>query len=308
VRAAQRTGEFGRQEEFAEDAARLLRDPEYRGESRWYVDLLKGLRDAATARPIVEAFVAAGPWPSPDTLSLVKTLVSRGCPGEALRVIDAIPAGARPLALCAYNAQITKRGFGINDPEVDAYLARIPGSERDRILGEVREMCEAGTFSISTLLLVRDAVRNRYRGWTAEIREEVEKTARAKLAEALRPEAAQRAIGLALRLGAATLGAAVVLALVLGGGILFFVIGLVLAAAVAAGGYVYTSDAEITRRVEPLLPRAVEERLRQERDAWHLVLDDSAAPFGTQAPAMEPTTPADPAEPAPPAQATPGPD
>lgn len=304
ARAADRAGSFQQQEELVEEGARLLHQPEYRRVARWYLDLLRGARDAAMARPIVASFIASGPWPPADLLGLVRTLVSRGFGGEALRILESVPVDQRSLQIAAYSAQLTKRAFGISDPEVDAYLAAVPATERQKVLAEVRQMCDEGAFPVSTLLLIRDAARARYRTWGPEIRQAIELEARKELTEQLAPEAVKPAYNLALRVGGGVLGAFVVLSLALGGSAVLFVLGLVLAVGGAVGAFVYGRETEVTKRLVPLLPARIDELLVRERDDWQLILDDQAAPFATP-PAPEP--PPQPAPPEPPSDQTPAP-
>jgi hypothetical protein len=292
ARAADRVGSFQQQDEFVEEGARLLRQPEYRRVAKWYLDLLKGARDAAMARPIVAAAVASGPWPAADVLALVRTLVSRGFPGEALRVLESVPVGQRSLAICAYGAQLTQRSFAINDPEVDAYLASVPVTRRADVLGEVRQLCDAAAFPVSTLLLIRDAVRARYRAWAPEIQQALEIEARRQLAERLAPDAVKVGGAFAVRVGAVALAVFIVLTLSFGGGAPLLLLGFVLAVGAAVGGFTYGREAEIRKRLVPLLPRRKEELSQRESDDWQLILDDGAAPFATPPAAVPPSEPA----------------
>lgn len=278
ARAAQKTGDFHRQEELIEEAARLLHTAEYQRDSHWYYDLLRGVRDAAMARPIVASFIQAGPWPPAEAAGLVQALATRDLAGEALRLLESIPPEHRSLTLCAHGAQLTARPFSLSDPEVDAYLARVPAAQRDGALDEFRGLCEERVFPMSTLMMLRDSLRERYRGWTPEVHRLRHEAARAEAAATLEAATVKPGVSLALKAGGTVLGASLALAVVLGRPILL-PLGALLSLGAAAGGFVYGRDAELERRLPEVLPGVLERMGKEETSRWELVLDDQHALF-----------------------------
>jgi hypothetical protein len=295
ARASQRIGDLGRQEGYLEEAGRLLRGPEHRASVRAFAEVLRATSDASMARPIISTFVAAGPWAQADTLAIVRLLVSRRMPGEAIRAIEMVAPAERTLALTAYYSRLTSRGFEMNDPEVDAHLSRFDAASRQRVLEEYREVVADEVLPVSTVMLVRDAVGRRYTMWQAQIAQLLDMAAREEATEFLRPGASKPAASAAMRTGGLATGALVILALIVGGGPILAILGGAVGCVAGAIAFVVRRESEVQRRLPDVVPSFLEKLEAEEADQWRVVTDEEPLPQEAAAAREEPAQEHEPA-------------
>lgn len=280
-----------REREFLEDTVKLLRSDEYARESKWYHEVLKHARDTALVTQLAKTFIAARKWPAADALPLVRALVGRGAVSEALTILDSLPRTDRSLLTCAYSMQLTGTAVGRVDPDLHAYLEGTPAERRAQILAELLEVQASDVIAALTVARVKDAVRTRYEGWSADVKHLISEEARRLGAEKLAPSLAGPAMSWALRffLGALVFG--VVLTLAFGGNALVLVLSGAVALACGGAGYAYGRDVELKKLLPTVLPEIREDLMTRESDRWASVLSDDhgAVEGGEEQPAASET-------------------
>ena len=296
ARASQRLGDFSRQSGFLEEAARLLRGPAHRNSIVSFLEVVKSTNDATHVRPVISTFVSAGHWKASDALVMVRMLVSRQFAGEALRVIEMLEPADRSLALTAYNSKITSRGFAMADPEIEQHLARIPAAARERVIEEYREVCDDPVLGMTSLMTVRDAVRNWYGQRAGDIGQLLEEEGRKQASEFLAPDVVKPASAAGIRIGAIAGGVLALGGLAVGGGVIGLIVGLAIGVVAGAAAFVMRKETELHRRLPDLVPVFKEKLQEEEADRWRSILEEELA-HGEEpgaAPAAEeaaPTTP-----------------
>jgi hypothetical protein len=272
ARASRILRDTPREQEFLEDAIKLLRTDEYAKSIQWYHEVLKYTRDGLVLSQLARSFVVARKWPRAETLSMVRSLVGRGAVSDALTVLDSLPVTDRSLLTCAYSMQLTATAFGRKDPDLQAYLQATPASQRGRILAEMLEVQSADVIGGSTISRLRDAVRARYEEWANDIKPLISAEARKVALERIAPKLHAPAMSWAIRFLIGGLVVGVVLGIALG--VIGLVLGAVAAAGLAGAGYAYGRDVEAKNLLPSVLPEVREELTEREVERWSSILSD----------------------------------
>ena len=272
ARASRALRDSASEQELLENAIKLLHSEEYGKATRWYVDVLKHLRDSPMVAKLVKTYVAAHKWPADEALTMVKVLVARGALGDALVVLDSLPDASRSLLTCAYSLQLSGGSRPGVDPDLQRYLQSVPASERARILAEFYEIQSAEVLAGMTISRVRDAVRQRYADWSTDIKHVLSEEARRAAAERVGLELNAPAGSWAIKFFVGGMVLAVILGVSLGS--VGLLLGTVVALGCAGAGFAYGRDVELKRLLPEVLPAVKEELTNREVERWAAVLSD----------------------------------
>jgi hypothetical protein len=278
ARASRALGDRGRESEFLEDAAALLRSDEYRRDGPSYREILKYARDPALVTKVARTFAGGVGWPVADAIAMAGTLVGRGAVSDALIVLDSVPKKDRTLVTWAYSVQLAGGAVSGADPDLRAYLGATPAERRGRILTEMVEVQSSSVISGAAVSRVRDEVRIRYQQWVPEIKRLIGEEARAAATARLAPQLTGAAVAWAGRFLAGSVVVAVILAATLGGTTPVLGLGALVALGGAGVGFVYGRDVELKKRLVAELPKARQELASREGDMWGSILDDDRLP------------------------------
>jgi hypothetical protein len=275
------------EQELLEGAIKLLRTEEYGKTSRWYVEVLKQVRDSRMVSQLADAFANARKWPPDEALAMVKGLVSRGATWEAVSVLDKLPVTSRSLLTCAYSLQIAgSSGPGV-DPDLLRYLQSVPATDRARLLAELYEVQSSEVLAGMTVVRVRDALRRRYQEWSNEIKQVLSEEARQAAAERIAPQLHGPAVSSAVRFFLGALAFAALVVALAGGGGVGILAGTVLALGCGVAGYAYGRDVELKRLLPTVLPGVREELTTREVERWVQVLSEEPIGSSTHEAAAE---------------------
>ena len=170
------TGQGAKAREMLEKQISLLKTSDYRDFGQSALKVLKDILDTPDNKDLMETFFEVSREFKYFPSALLDELLKRSLYDTA-RYLYSIHKNDHYIEALAYDIEISnKSGNKTNTEKLEKYLEQLPHTKRMNVLGEY-EGLKGGRFSDTTMNVLQEKIRERYREWVPDIKKEFLETA-----------------------------------------------------------------------------------------------------------------------------------